>query len=245
MILCFFIVEVKMKVSLIFILFSVATTGVLSKVEIDAHQFVRDYLYIPYKDVPRQVTKISHAKQVFVLALIPPGRVNVYPTTLIFPTVSALTVIPFKEFVQVQSVSYPLYHAASGLMSMYLSVVDYSKGTPAHGLPVEAHPDFAILSYHQNIMKKFKAEFQGKDPALVLMYSYYSPCNGCTDELIRVKNGLAPRGTPIYLGYSKPYDRGGQTPAANIAKLGMNGFIVFDTPPVKLFSLDYLRQILQ
>ena len=48
MVLCFFVIEVKMKVLLIFILFSVATTGVLLKVKIDTRQFVRDYLYIPY-----------------------------------------------------------------------------------------------------------------------------------------------------------------------------------------------------
>ena len=235
-----------MKVLLIFILFSVATTGVLSDVKIDAGQFVRNYLYIPYKGVPGQVTMFPHAKQFFTLALIPPGKVNVEMTTLEFPKVSKLTAIPWKKFVRVQSVNYPLYHAASGLMSMYLSVIDYSQYTAHGGLPVESHPDFSILSYHQNILKEFRTEFQGKDPALVLMYSYYSPCNDCTDELIRVKNDLhVPHSTPIFLGYSKKFTKGGQTPEANIMKLLRNGFVVLDTPPIKLFSLKYLRQILQ
>ena len=235
-----------MKVLLIFILFSVATTGVLSDVKIDASQFVRNYLYIPYKGVPGVLNPTRpHAKQVFVLGLIPPGRVSLDMTILQFHKVSKLTAIPWKKFVRVQSVNYPLYHAASGLMSMYLSVVDYSQYTVHGGLPVEAHPDFSILSYHQNILKEFRAEFQGKDPALVLMYSYYSPCNDCTDELIHVKNDLhVPQSTPIFLGYSKKFDRGDQTPDVNIRKLINNGFIVFNTPPVKLFSLEYLRQIL-
>ena len=246
MVLCLFVVEVKMKVLLIFILFSVATTGVLSDVKIDAGQFVRDYLYIPYKGVPGAITPFPHAKQVFVLALIPPDRVSLDMTFLIFHKVKKLTAIPWKTFVRVQGVSYPLYHAVSGLMSMYISVVDYSQYTEHSKLPVQAHPDFSILSYNQNILKKFRTEFQGKDPALVLMYSYYSPCNGCTDELIRVKNALrVPRATPIFLGYSKKFDKGGQTPEANIDRLRRSGFTVFYTRPVKLFSLKNLRQILQ
>ena len=248
-VLCFFVVEVKMKVLLIFILFSVATTGVLSDVKIDAGQFVRDYLYIPYKGVPGALNPTRpHAKQLFVLALIPPGRVSLDITILQFHEVSKLTAIPWKRFAQVKSVSYPLYHAASGLMSMYVSFVDYSKYTKKSGVPVEAHPDFSILSYHQNILKEFRKLFQGKDPAMVLMYSYYSPCNGCTDELIRVKNDLrVPKATPIFLGYSKKFEnkKMHQTPDANILKLTRNGFIVFNTPPAKLFSLEYLRQILQ
>ena len=245
MVLCLFVVEVIMKVLLMFILFSVTTTGVLSDVKIEASQFVRDYLYIPYRGVPALLT-LPHAKQVFVLALIPPGRVSMEMTILEFHKVSKLTVIPWTKFVKVQSVNYPLYHAASRLMSVYISVVDYSQYTVHSGLPVQAHPDFSILSYHQNILKEFRTEFQGKDPALVLMYSYYSPCNGCTDELIRVKTALhVPRATPIFLGYSKKFDKGGQTPEANIVKLVNNGFIVFSTPPAKLFSLEYLQQILQ
>ena len=148
----------------------------------------------------------SHVKQVFVLALIPPGRVNVKTTTLVFSEGSKLTAIPRTKFVQVQSVNYPLYHAASGLMSMYISVVDYSQYTAHSGIPFEAHLYFSILSYHQNILKEFRIEFCGKDPALVLMYNYYSPCNDSTNEMIHVKNDLnVPKATPILLGYSKKF----------------------------------------
>ena len=121
MVLCLFVVEVKMKVLLIFILFTVATTGVLSVVRIDARQFVRDYLYyIPYKGVPALLNPSRPlAKQVFVLALIPPGRVSLDMTILEFHKVSKLTVIPSKRFVQVQSVNYPLYHAALRLFKIY------------------------------------------------------------------------------------------------------------------------------
>ena len=246
MVLCLFVVEVKMKVLLIFILFSVTTTGVFSDVKIDAGQFVKNYLYKPYKDVPSKITQFPYAKQIFVLALIPPGRVSLEMSILQFHKVSKLTAIPWKKFVQIKSVPYPLYHAASGLMSMYISAVDYSQYTVKSGLPVEAHPDFSIVSYHENIIKEFRAEFQGKDPAVVLMYSYFLPCNDCTDELIVVKTALhVPKATPVFLGYSKPYVKLGQTPKENLEKLRESGFIVFKTPPAKLFSLEYLRQILQ
>ena len=81
---------------------------------------------------------------------------------------------------------------------MYISVADYSQHTEHGGIPVQAHPDFSILSYHQIIVKEFRAEFQGKDPALVLMYSYYSTCNHCTGELIRMKSAVPdPKSTLI------------------------------------------------
>ena len=101
--------EVKMKVLLIFILFSVTTTGVLSDVKIDAGQFVRDYLYIPYKGVPGALNPSrSYVKQVSVLALIPPGRVSMDMTILEFHKMSKLTVVPWIKFAQVKSVPYPL-----------------------------------------------------------------------------------------------------------------------------------------
>ena len=248
MVLCLFVVEVRMKVLLIFILFSVVTTGVLSELLIDAARFVKDYLYIPYKDVPGEITPYSHAKQVFVLALIPPGRITLRNTFLVFPKVNKLTditiTIPWKKFAKDKGVNVPLYHAASNLMSVYISVIDYSQYTAHSGIPVEAHPDFSILSHIHYILKQFRGIYQGKSPAVVLMYSYYSPCNDCTDVLIQVKYYLP---TPIFLGYSKKFEnkKMHQTPDQNIWDLTKNGFIIINIPPAKLFSLEYLRQMLQ
>ena len=59
-----------------------------------------------------------------------------------------------------------------------------------------------------------------------------------------MKNDLhVPQSTPIFLGYSKKFDRGDQAPDVNIQKFINNGFIVFNTPPAKLFSLKYLQQL--
>ena len=54
-----------------------ATTGVPSDLEIDASAFVKYYLYMPYSNVPGEVTlSRPHSKQFFALALIPPGGVD-------------------------------------------------------------------------------------------------------------------------------------------------------------------------
>ena len=255
MVLCFFIVdsEVKMKVLLIFILFSVATTGVLSAVIVDAADFVGLFMYLPYKDKPGKYTIQPHAKQFFALALIPSSKVKLQgKTTLSFTTLHQITdlrTIPWKYFAKEQSVSYPLWHGVSDMMSLYISFVDYSQYKEGIGLPSTAHPDHFILQSMGHVLKEYATEFQKEAPAVVLMYSYYTPCNDCTDELIaKKKTWSIPKSTPIFLGYSKPYDKGGQTPEANMMKLTRNGFMVFQVKfkwPRKLFSLEYLRQILQ
>ena len=239
-----FVVEVKMKVLLIFILLSVATTGVLSELKIDALMFMRDYLYIPYKDVPGVLNPSrSHAKQVFVLALIPPGQVTW--TSLWMENILIFTKnirpIPWKNFGKVKNVEVPLYHASSKEMSVYLSVIDYAKYKDT--TPVEAHPDYSIVKNFQKILSQFRVEFHASNPSLVLMYSYFSPCNDCTNALIGNVKKYIPG--PIFIGFSKIFVKKGQTPVANMHKLAKNGFIILPIPAAELFSLEYLRQILQ
>ena len=238
MVLCFFVVEVKMKVLLIFILFSVATTGVLSDLRIDVENFVTHFLYLPYRNVPVKLSQIYHAKQIFVMALLYPGTVTLEMMKMLRFKVKKLRVVTWKEFRKNRLVHFPMYYVHSQLMSIFVSVIDYAR-YPKTKIPVTAHPDYSMVEVLPDALKRFYSKSPKINPPAILMYSYHSPCNDCTDELIKVKSEI-PNKIPVFLFYTEEYKQPGQTPEDNIKKLVKNKFRVGLTSKDYDFNIEHI-----
>ena len=232
-----------MKVLLIFILFSVATTGVLSDLKIGVEPFVRHFLYLPYRNVPTRLTGVSqyHAKHIFVMALLYPRMVTVTKTDLQFK-MKKLGVIPWSAFIPI-GVRSIMYYAHSDFMSVFFSMADYAK-YKKKTVPVDEHPDMSIVQIIPNALEKFQQQYPKEYPPAILMYSYYLPCYECTKKLIKEISKFYDK-IPVFFIFTKP--------SQNKKEAGESVLEEFDDYKVKHyetsrsgeeFSIEYIRQIL-
>ena len=168
-----------MKSLLILLLLSMTIAQVLA-VKWPIQLFVRQKLYRPYMWVPGMLD-MPHRKQMFLLALFPPSKVTFCNEELDFKTIVMPPSWP-KSWRKVTEVEYPLYTTYSPDVAIWLSTPPYSQFEGK--LPPQAHPDNTILKYSPQILSQFRLDYGGKDPELAIMYTYFSPCNFCTKQII-------------------------------------------------------------
>ena len=211
-----------MKSLLILLLLSMIVAQVLA-VKWPIKLFVRQKLYRPYMRVPA-LLDMPHRKQMFLLALFPPGTVTFHNEELDFPKKTIVMPPAWPASWHKMEVQYPLFTAYSTNMAIWLSTPPYSqfKGK----LPPQAHPDYTILKYTPQILRQFRLDYGGKDPELAVMYDYFSPCNFCTNEIIRRKKALKIPDGKVVVTYTKKYYGNGEDPDKNIKALRDNGIIV-------------------
>ena len=186
--------------------------------------FVRQKLYRPYMGVPG-LLDMPHRKQMFLLALFPPGKVNVKNNEELDFAKKTIVMPPAwpAAWHQVMQVKYPLFTAYTTDMALWLSTPPYTQFTGK--LPPQAHPDYTILKYSPQILRQFRLDFKGQDPELAIIYDYFSPCNFCTKEIIRRKKALKIPDGKVIVTYVKKYYGDGEDPDANIKELTDNGVI--------------------
>ena len=207
-----------MKSSLILLLLLVTATCVVSGVNIPVTRFIRQNLYNPYYQVPNALD-ILLDKHIYVIAMFPAGGVKYYPDTnnLAFPMAGRVNAIRFTVLTRDNSVAYPLYHIGPQSLTVPMSL----------WVAVLLKTNHFILQDYRHIVTQFRQEQNGANPKTIIIYSYYSPCDQCTRDLINLKNRAnVPGGAALILAYSVPFEQVN----GNSIRLRMAGFHVYQIP---------------